>query len=228
MKPARVVIVDFPWAFRNRHETRKDNAEKKSRFGVGVSSRYTHGVMTEDDMTDIGRMLLDVTAPDAYLFSWATKATLPSSLKVLERAGWVYSTTAFVWVKTYPHSGEFFKGAGRYTFSNTEDLQIWRKPGSQCWHTNTGWKPGQVVVEPHPRNPHTHKIIHSRKPKTFHTLIEQWLRPQMRPDDVFLEVFATKKTSGWLCYGGDVTGNDIREDLQMYHLQILCDEPLTT
>lgn len=228
MKPARVVLVDFPWEFRNRHETRKDNKDKKTKFGVGVASRYNHGVMTEDEMIDIGRMLLEVTAPDAYLFSWATKATLPSSLRVLERAGWVYSTTAFVWVKTYKNSKEFFKGAGRYTFSNTEDLQIWRKPNSQCWHTNKGWRPEQVVVAPHPRNPHTNKIIHSRKPSIFHTLLELWLIPQMNEGDVCLEVFATKKTDGWLCLGGDVTGNDIRFDLYQYCSKIHSDELLTT
>lgn len=230
MQPARVVIVDFPWEYNNRHDRRlyTDGIRntKRSQFGIGVASRYTHGVMNEDTITEVGRLLHQVTTDDAYLFSWATKATLPSSFRVLERAGWVYATTAFVWVKTNKKGG-FFPGAGRYTFSNTEDLQIWRKPKSTCWHANTGWRPRQVVMAAHPRDPHTHKIIHSRKPAIFHTLIELWLIPQISEKDVLLEVFATQKTDGWLCLGGDVTGRDIRDDLRLYHSKILFDEHLT-
>ena len=177
--------------------------------------------MKEETMVEVGKALHHVTASDAYLFSWATKATLPTSIRVLERAGWVYATTAFVWAKTYPKNRKFFKGAGRYTFSNTEDLQLWRKPKAKCWHTNRGWKPGQVVVMPHPRDPHTHKIIHSRKPETFQHLIDMWLLPQLECDDVRLELFATRSIPDWLCLGGDVTGNDIFHDLEEYRKNII-------
>lgn len=219
MKPARVVVVDFPWEYRNRHDSRKDNKQKKTKFGVGVAKRYNHGVMKEPQMVVVAEALKHVTTPDAYVFSWATKANLPLSIRVMEKAGWRYCTTAFVWAKV-TRTG-FFMGSGRYSFSNTEDLQLWRKPGAQCWHTNKGWRPGQIVLQPHPRDPHTHKIIHSRKPEAFQHLIDLWLLPQMAPDDVRLEVFATRDLPDWLCLGGDVTGNDILQDIAEYRSIII-------
>lgn len=228
-RPARVVVIDFPWFYRNRHEHRlyDDGVrnKKRSSFGLGVAARYNHGVMQESELIEVARLLHLVTADDAYVFSWATKAALPTSLKIMEAAGWQYATTAFVWVKTNPLSQNTFKGAGRYTFSNTEDLQLWRKPKSICWHTNTGWKPEQVVMAPHPRK--NGKIIHSRKPDEFMRLIDRWLVPQMRYDDIRMELFATKKTDGWLCFGGDVTGLDIRDDLWNYWQKIHQSELLT-
>lgn len=216
MKPARVVLIDDPTPYRNRHAERRDGA--KSRFGYGVAARYSLGVMTEADLISLGPLIRAICAPDAYVFAWATRPNLDMALRIMAGRGLEYKTGPFTWVKTTP-KGRLFKGPGRYNFSNPEDVLLGRWPGSRLWHPKTGWKPPSVFEEPHPRDPLTRRIIHSRKPRAFHDAIHQWLSPYIG-DHAFVELFATRETPGWVCLGHDVTGRDIREDLGAYAAQM--------
>jgi N6-adenosine-specific RNA methylase IME4 len=63
-----------------------------------------------------------------------------------------------------------------------------------------------VVIEPHPRK--DGKIWHSAKPETVRQRIEQ-----MYPDLRKLELFGRSLVPGWDVVGNDVSGLDIREEL---------------
>lgn len=216
MKPAAVVVIDDPTPYRNRHLQRKDNPGKKSKFGIGVAGRYSLGVMTEKAMTALGPLIQEVCCADAYVFSWATRPNLDMALRILQGRGLEYKTAPFTWVKTYPNEG-LFKGPGRYTFSNPEDVLLGRWPESTCWHPNTGYKPASVIMAPHPRQ--AGKIIQSRKPEEVQDEIDRWLRPYAG-EFTFLELFATRPREGWVCLGYDVTGRTIEEDLKDMAMQI--------
>lgn len=64
----RVILADPPWEYNNRRETRRDNKEKKTKFGVGVAARYSKGVMNPKKLCELGPLVSKVCAPDAYLF----------------------------------------------------------------------------------------------------------------------------------------------------------------
>lgn len=202
VRPARVILADPPWSYRNRHDTRGP-----SRFGRGVASRYSRGVMTIDDLMALGPLVEGIAAPDAYLFLWSTPPTLPDAIRLIEEWGFRYVTIGFYWTKLYPNGAPYF-GPGRYTPANVEPVLLGAR--GRCWHTNTGPKPLQEVRAPHPRR--DGKIVHSRKPADVHERIETWLGPQIGDYDM-VELFATQQREGWRCLGFDVTGNDIRHDL---------------
>lgn len=216
MRPHRVILADPAWEYRNRHEVRSDNPEKKTRFGIGVASRYNHGVM---NVSDIAAMqVASVAAPDAYLFLWCTWPNLREGLRVMDAWGFEYKTCGFDWIKTYPSGEKDFVGTGRYVPSNSEPCLFGIRKGGKPWHPNTGSKPNQVIRCPHPRGD-DNKIIHSRKPDDAHERIESWLGPHLGGFGL-LELFATQPRAGWTCLGGDVTNRDIRIDLALVRHQI--------
>lgn len=219
-KKARVILIDKPQPYRNRHEARHDGSS--TRFGIGVASRYTHGVMTEEALRDLGPLIRSIAAEDALIFHWVTKPNMPFDMKLLEAWGLEYKTTPFVWVKRNKNQDTTFCGAGAYNFSNVEEVWLARYPGSKLWFPNNpAYKPRQVlqedwnhtmeVYEAHPRGENG-KIIHSRKPEAIQDMIDAWLGPYL-DGHTRVELFATRERPGWVCLGGDLSGNDIRTDL---------------
>lgn len=235
VKPARIVVRDSPWGdYGDRREYRKDNAAWKTKFGIGAENNYGHGVAKVPKLAEIKPYLDSVTTKDAYLFDWVTAPMLPQALELIRLCGFVYKTIAFNWIKTNCKSGTAFNGAGRYTFSNIEFLVISRRKGAKCWHPAKGYKPSQVLPEifeevgedeweqytvacPHPRV--NNKIRHSQKPEIFQELIEKWLGPHIG-DHSMLELYARRERPGWICLGGDISGNDICEDLTKLNQRI--------
>lgn len=195
----KVILADPPWSYNNRHESRAG----KTRFGRGVSTRYSAGVMGVNDLCSLP--VADIAEDNAYLFMWATWPCLKEGVQVMESWGFRYVTLAFIWAKENKNGGWFY-GPGRYVPSNSEPCLFGVR--GRPITSSTGVKPCQILAAPHPRDPATHKIIHSRKPEEAHKRIENWCGPG-------LELFATQQTDGWRCLGYDVTRRDIREDLEM-------------
>jgi N6-adenosine-specific RNA methylase IME4 len=214
MAIAKVILSDPPWDYSNKRATRRDKRTGKIRGGIGVSHRYSKGTMKANDICSLGPLIEQVASPDAYLFQWVTCPKIIEGIEVMKAWGFRYVTVAFAWIKTYPNSNTPFYGPGRYTPSNLELVLLGIR--GKCWHPNTGYKPNQEVRCPHPRDPITKKIIHSRKPSIVHEQIYTWLSPYIG-EGRFLELFATEEKENWDCLGHAVTGRDIRDDLTLYH-----------
>lgn len=216
---AQLIISDNPWDYNDRKATRKDNPAKAPKFGIGVQRRYTNGVIKTEDLCKLP--VPQISTSNVYHFMWTTAAHLPDSLRVMEAWGLKYRTVAFVWEKIGVHEdpenddGVIVANPGSYTLSNAEFLLLGRPHKAKCWHDSSSGcaKLRQVVRAPRIYGPDG-KIIHSRKPDIFFELIERWLFPQKI--GIALELFATQPRPGWVCLGGDVTGNDIREDLRTF------------
>jgi len=215
---AAVILADPPWPYNDRKAVRRDNPARAPKFGLGVERRYSAGTMSIQDLSTLP--VSEVVTPDAYLFLWATAPRLPAAFELLSAWGFRYATVQAVWVKAYPGRlealrsaddlpGVLFRGPGRYSPSNVELLLLGVR--GRCWHPAEGFKPRQVIVAPHPRDPLTGKIRHSRKPEAFQDDLDRWLRPCASGE--FLELFATRERPGWRCLGHALTGTDIRDDL---------------
>lgn len=222
MKPVRVLLADPAWEFNDRKAFRKDNPEKKARFGIGAAGHYAMGCETTADVCALGSLIQSVIAEDCYLFLWSTCSHMPDAIDVMRAWGFDFKTVAFAWVKTYPKSGEFFKGRGCYTPPNLELVLLGRPKKSKCWQSGAGSKPSQIVCEPQPRDT-TKKgkpIIHSRKPESVHQALERWLAPQIG-DHAMMELYARERRPGWVCLGGDVTGGKtLADSLCSYALEL--------
>lgn len=218
----RFLIADCPWLFNNRHETRRDNKEKKSKFGIGVTGdRYSSGCMKTADLCSLEPLITPIVAPDAYLGLWAVCSMLPDALKVMDAWGFQYKTVLNVWRKLNCRSLTDFSGPGRYSPSNVELLLLGTR-GKKCWHPNWGKKVNQIFSSPHPR----HKVMsdkgklverihHSRKPLPIQENIYNWLSPHIG-DHSFLELFATEEKENWQTMGHAISGLDIRVELDTY------------
>lgn len=211
MIPARVLLADPPWEYNDRREFRLDNPEDKAKFGIGAAGRYEMGCMSTDELCDMVHLVREVTTRDSYLLLWATCPRLPDCIRVGEAWGFEYKTKLFSWVKTTP-GGKLVHNPGRYSHSNTEDVLLFRRRGSTCWHPSTGYRPHQVVMEPRPTA--DGKPIHSAKPEAVQDRLDTWLDPYIGGAPK-IELFARRRRPGWVCMGGDISGNDIRYDLAL-------------
>lgn len=98
----RVIVRDNPWPYNDRKVTRRDNPTRKPKFGIGVERRYSNGTMTVRELLDMGPLVQEVSAPDAYLFDWVTCPFLAEGLQVMAASGFRFITIHAVWVKVYP------------------------------------------------------------------------------------------------------------------------------
>ena len=205
----RVVVADMPWKYNDRGEKCKLNPDKATKFGVGVQRRYSAGTMTTQEILDLGAHLRPLLADDAYLISWVTCPRLKEGIAALEAWGFRYINVPFFWSKVYSN-GDSFSGPGRYVPSNLEFtiLGVRGKP----WHKSTGSKPRQEIRCPHPRDPSSGKIIHSRKPEEMQDRLDKWLGPFIGEFDK-LEMFATRQRPGWKCLGHQLSSSRIDQDL---------------
>jgi len=55
-------------------------------------------------------------------------------------------------------------------------------------------------------------LAHSEKPQATVARLEKWLGPFLKPGE-FCELFARRVTPGWHCYGNEITGRLIYDDL---------------
>jgi N6-adenosine-specific RNA methylase IME4 len=204
---AKILVVDPPWKYHNRHAVRQDG--KKARAGIGVADRYSMGVMTKEALEGMAPLVQTLAASNAYLFMWSTLNHAEQAMSLMKTWGFTYVGSAFVWVKTSLNGEDFF-GLGRYIPSNIEVCFMGRR--DDLWHPKTGWKPRQVIREPHPRN-EAGKIIHSRKPETLQDRISRWLSPYMQEGDLRVELFATRQKPDWVCMGHELSGKDLRQEI---------------
>jgi len=221
----QVLLVDPPWAYRNRHLERKDGG--KTRFGIGVAGRYTSvaedgslvkggGVMTIDQIKALPIHL--IAADDCALFLWTVPPQLDDGMDVLKAWGFRFVNKAFCWTKTYPN-GEPFFGTGHYTGGNSEDCilgltgQYYEDWYSEDCLFGLKGRPNVKSLAAYQdiRTVHTRYLEgtqHSNKPLDIYRRIEALYGTVPR-----IELFARYRAPGWHATGLDMDGIKIEDAL---------------
>ena len=130
-------------------------------------------------------------ARDCHLYLWTINKYLEDSYAIARAWGFKPSTM-LVWAK--PPMGRSL--GGTYGIS-IEYLLFCRKGALRA--NGREWRNWWEI----PR-----KSGHSTKPEFFHQLIEK------HSPGPHLELFARKPRLGWTCIGNEITGNDVRVDLE--------------
>jgi N6-adenosine-specific RNA methylase IME4 len=138
-----------------------------------------------------------IAEADSILFLWVTFPCLPQGLRTIERWGFEYKTSGFVWVKRNRISPTWFLGLGHWTRANAELCLI-----------ATKGRPRRISKA-------VHSIVdtpieaHSRKPDVVRGRIVELMGDVAR-----IELFAREQHEGWVCLGNEIDGKDIRDALE--------------
>lgn len=205
------ILADPAWLYNSRRETRKDC--KKSKFGIGASTRY-HCESTEQMATiPVESLAADVSC----LWMWTTGPMLLDAAWLMEAWGFHYVTFGFVWVKCNPRPWAkpirklaemllvkngltaflawlTFYGPGFYTASNVEIVLLGRRGEPALQPVKC---PRQLIFAP--------RTAHSRKPDAAHERIMA-----AYPGQTYAELFARRPFDGWTCFGDEIDGQDLR------------------
>jgi len=128
-----------------------------------------------------------LAAPDCALFLWATLPLLPEALCAIDAWGFLYKSTAFVWVKPNKNSPGWALGTGFWTRANAEVCLLALKGSLKRQANNVR----QLIVEP--------RREHSRKPDETRDRIVRLMGDLPR-----VELFARQATPGWAVWGNEV------------------------
>lgn len=197
MNKFSIILSDPPWSY-------------KRKGGAACPEKH-YTTLSQADLCALP--VADIAADNCALCLWATLPLLPEALETIRAWGFKYRSCLFVWVKTRKnfnpaqpgffaydsfHKDRFF-GCGEYTRSNTELCLIATrgKPLKRLTHAIS-----QLIFEP--------AREHSRKPGAARDLIVKLFGDLPR-----LEMFARQSAPGWTAIGNEITGRDIREDLEI-------------
>jgi N6-adenosine-specific RNA methylase IME4 len=217
--------MDFPWAYNSRCP----HAETK--FGGGAPGTYK--TITDMEALELWAPWIgSLFAEDAVLFCWVTWPKMPFWMRFVEAMGFEYSSLGFDWVKIYK-SGEFFRGPGFYTSSNSEPCLVLTRGSvppvqklvpqpykteyiegqdfERCWCDACQ---EHVIIHRHVYD-EAGKIVHSGKPDVFKERIDA-----MYPPEVYgmgLGLFERRpQGEGWHLFGDqieDKEGNPVLSDI---------------
>ncbi|MBY0430773.1 MAG: DNA methyltransferase [Rhodospirillales bacterium] len=176
-----VIYADPPW----RYRTFSDK-------GLGRSAESHYQTMTLEEICALP--VKDLAAREGcHLFLWTTGPCLPQAFQVMERWGFRYSSTAFVWVKLRRREQElffdknsFFVGMGHTTRKNCEYCLLGRRGKPRRLSKAVR----ELVVAPVQE--------HSRKPEEVRERIERYAAGP------YAEMFARRRTAGWEAWGNQV------------------------
>jgi N6-adenosine-specific RNA methylase IME4 len=202
--PFPVIYADPPWQFR---VWSKDT-------GQGRSAEAHYPTMTIDDICALP--VVDLTAPDAALFMWATWPTLPDALRLGTAWGFEYKTLAFDFLKLTRAGRGWHVGMGYYTRANTEPCLLFTKGKPK----RRSRKVRQLIVDGAETQPTLFELPiiaplgdHSAKPYEAYRRIERLF------EGPYLELFARTRWPGWVSVGNDLDGVDIRISLNQLRSQ---------
>lgn len=180
-----IIVADPPWDYGG-----SSCLAEKSCFSRGKGKHYTTAKSTA--FYDLKQYLDKVVAKDSLLFMWCSGATMNEAIHLMSAWGYEYKTTAFVWDKQVGVPGF-------YTYSNCEFVLVGKKGKIPRPYKQSGEH--QLVS--------SRKTKHSEKPEEIQDRIER-----MFPDKQYLELFARRHRHNWTCLGNELSGRDIREDLE--------------
>jgi len=195
-----IIVADLPLFYNSRKAG--GEVKNKTKFGGGAEKHYD--LMKDKDILDLKPYVNNVMADNCALFLWTTCPKLDFCLEVMKHWGFKYKTIPFVWVKTYKPSINGFRlvsNPGFYTASNIEFLLLGIKQKDSNYFKPYIKMQQQVVIY--------ERLEHSQKPEIFQNKIKL-----MYPSYNKLELFARRVRFDYTCIGNEITGNDIKIDLE--------------
>ena len=179
-----IIYIDPPWDYR----------VWSKKTGSGRCAIKYYPTMNINDIYSVS--LGDIASKNCCLFLWATFPQLPEALQCIKRWGFTYKTDAFVWIKINK-DGSPFMGLGYWTRKNVEVCYLATKGNPK--RVNKGIP--EVIISP--------RLRHSAKPPEVRDRIVSLMGDLPR-----IELFARETCPGWISIGNEITGNDIRVDLE--------------
>lgn len=173
MNKYQIIYADPPWSY-------KDKANAGNR-GAG------HKYPTQGTDWIAGLPVADLAADDCVLFLWVTMPQLPVVFDVINKWGFTFKTTGFVWVKKNKKAPSWFWGMGNWTRANAELCLI-----------ATKGKPKRISAA-------VHSVIdtpiegHSKKPAIVRDKIVDLMGDLPR-----VELFARERVAGWDAWGNEI------------------------
>ena len=128
-----------------------------------------------------------ITDENCALFLWSTFPFLPEALRLIKAWGFMYKTTAFVWLKQNRKNRDWFFGLGFWTRGNAEICLLATKGKPK----RKSAKVSQLIIAPIDK--------HSKKPDIVREKIVEFMGDLPR-----IELFARQTTPGWEVFGNEV------------------------
>lgn len=147
-------------------------------------------IMSLQEIKDLN--IQSISNDNCVLFLWTTFPMLSHALDIIKCWDFKYKTVAFVWVKVTKKNKPFI-GMGYWTRSNAEIVLLATKGKTKRLSASVS----QIIIAPRGK--------HSEKPDIVRKKIVELLGDLNK-----IELFATKKVSGWDCMGYEINGKDIR------------------
>ncbi len=164
---------------------------KKTGGSMKSGSASKYNTIPTNDLCELP--IKDIIDKDAVLFLWATVPLLPDAFKVMGAWGFKYKTSLF-WRKIMS------MGMG-YHFRGQVEIVLFGIKGKvkalRCQKSNFM---------------QTRALKHSEKPEEFRQLIELATGKIENPRR--LELFGRKLVPTWKVIGNEISGNDIRIDME--------------
>jgi len=176
----KIVYADPPWE--HYGDPNKDAACGKH-----------YETMTHDELKSIP--FRDIMYKRSVLFCWLVLPRLDFCFDIANHWGLYYRGVTKIWIKVRKYDGGVIHGQGprpTFTKNNSEILTAWTTNKRGRTHKLLSEKEPQVVFEPR-------TDMHSEKPDVFRDSIVDLLGDLKR-----IEIFATKKVSGWDAYGNNI------------------------
>ena len=176
-QPARTVLADPPWRFKN----------KSGKFAPEHLRLHRYHTMSVDDISALP--VQDAIDDPCHLYLWVPNALLPYGLQVVEAWGFTYKTQ-LVWAKRRKDGGPDGRGGGFYFRNVTESVLFGVRGGLRT--LDPGRRQVNIIDAP--------KQEHSRKPDELYDIIEAC------SPGPFLELFARRPRVGWVSWGTEADG----------------------
>lgn len=169
----QAILADPPFRFQVR-----------SAKGEGRSACRHYRTLSFDEIAALP--VGELAADDCWLFLWTPTPLLPQGLDLIRAWKFIYSGTAFCWVKLNKSGVGFFTGLGFTTRKNIELCLLGRRGSPR----RNARDVRELIVAP--------RREHSRKP------IEPYERLQRFCDGPYLELFARARHPGFDAWGDQV------------------------
>lgn len=184
MQKFDIIYADPPWTFTTYSERGKAKGPENHYKCLSIQDIYNLPIDS-------------ISSDNSVLFLWVTFPLLQEGLETIKRWGFTYKTCAFNWVKRNRKSDSWFWGLGFWTRSNSEICLLGTKGNPKRISRSVHQVCDDRVME------------HSAKPNAVREKIVELCGDLPR-----IELFARKEYDGWVCFGDEINGKDIRDELQ--------------